>query len=424
MDRDLGLRTQDFILYPSLELGTGYNSNLFYESEDETPIGSPYVHLMPKLQLNNQNTRNLKLDFDANALFNYYTDSNEAVQDQNSLGGEVGVGATFFDAGPVALQLRERFRRAVERRNMESGRNFNRNVNRVGGGLNFRPGGRALEVKADYDFVADLFTDTADDWGDLTYHDMSLRASWKFFPFTALVLDTNWQVRDYLSETGGHYNELTDSKPLKIKAGVNGFITKKLSVLAMVGWGNSFHDDFVQSDTAENDPNQDFYTPDADSSYNGPIADARVSLKLSPTTIVQGGYSYDFNDSLFTNYVAFHEVYGNFQQRIAQRVDFELDVAYQYLMYSQLPAAYVGADPAVTGIMQSGFDRRDQVLKTRATVKVDITRTLAFQALYGIEMNNTLPGAETTAFTLKKGDVQDLMAYTRHFVEGSLILRY
>lgn len=430
---DLGLRTDDFLFLPSLELGWGYDSNLFYANDDayESPTPSQFLHVVPKMVVSNLNTKNVKLDFDGSATVNYYIADSESVQDHNSLGGLVGASATFFNDGPVSLQVRERFRRALDRRNEESGQSFNQNLNRIGGGILFRPGGRSLEVKADYDFMADYFTDPAADWGDVQAHEMAVRANWKFFPFTALVLDSTWQFRDYLYEGDGYYGELTDCAPFKIRVGVNGFITKKLAVMAMLGYGNSFHDE--RDETAA----QAKGTPDANSSFSGLLADARVSYKLSPSTLVQTGYSYDFSDSLFVNYVAYHEIFVDGQQRVANIVDLGVTAAYRYMMYSQIPYKFLNNDLGVgiNGILNSGWDRRDQIVKLDATATVTISRYLAFQAMYSAEFNNAF--SEASAFgtyycqsgkkDCKDNDPtyrEDIMAYTRHLLQGSFIVRY
>ena len=422
----LGVHTDDFVLLPTFVLGMAYDTNVFYEdvSDYEEPNSSPLLKVGPGLTIINRNTRNLKVKFSGNAYVDYYLADSETVSEHSNFGGDVGIAATFFNSGQFSLTLRERFRRALERRNGQTGSNFNRHLNRVGAGAVFKPGGGALEIRTDYDFVADLFSDTTKDWGDLVYHDVRLRASWKFFPFTAVLAEGNWQVRDYLSDGHGYYGELTDNTPLKGRIGINGFITKKLSFMALVGWGHSFHAERTV------DPQETAETPDANQSFNSVIGEARLSLRFSPNTILQGGYVRDFRDSLFSNFVSYHKFYGNFQQRIASRVDVELDVAYLYLTYAQLPRSYLynAQSDAVTGLLGAGWDRTDILLVGQMKTTVDITRALGLELLYRMELNNE-PFNSDAKFGVRRTEadgttIEDYLAYNRHFILGSLVVRY
>jgi hypothetical protein len=429
--RDLGLNAGEFKLFPYLKVGYGYDSNLFYSDDTqwEQPEGSQLLRVVPGVRIQNRNTRNISLRFKGEASVDQYVTSNETVREHSNVGADISLGATFFQSSPVALTLSEQFRRALERRNFESARNYNRNVNRIGGGLIFKPGGGALEVKTTYTFAADLFSDTGADWGDLLYHEARVAGTWKFFPFTALVLDANWQIRDYLSEDQGLYGELTDSMPLRVRVGVNGFLTKKLSLMLLLGYGNSFHDDHQVAAGTPLNPNEN-------DDFNMLIGEARVSFKFSDNTVLQGGYQYDFEDSLFTNWVQYHKVYVNFLQRIANRVDLEADVAYLYRIYSQLPRAYFeeATSPQIKSTfwgLMTGYERTDVVLAVQLKASVDITRALAFELAYNLELNSDplLPresifGTCVDAPCNSANVMRDYVGYQRHAVLGSLILRY
>ena len=428
LPRELGLKAGNFNIQPFLNVGYGYDSNLFYNDDTqwEKPSGAQLVKIVPGLKVVNLNTRNLELSFGGSALIDRYISDVEAVKKQSNVGGDAKISAAFFKSSPVSLRVSEQFRRALERRHTESSENYNRNVNRVGAGVGFKPGGGALELGVDYAFVADLFADVEGDWGDLIYHDITLKGSWKFFPYTALVLDGNWQAREYLDKDMGKYGELTPSKPLRVRFGLNGFITRKLSVMALVGYGNSFHEQRVTADM----------NPRENDSFNMVIGEARVSARFSPNTILQGGYQFDFNDSTFSNYVQFHKFYINFQQRFLNRIDVGADLSYFIKDYAQLPKAYFEAstDKATTGSfygLLTGYDRRDLVLHARLTAAVDITRFLAFEASYNMELNNEPMNSSGKFGTCMEAVCTDLgqtfidyVAYQRHFVLASLILRY
>jgi hypothetical protein len=431
MDRELGLNAGTFKILPHLRFGYGYNSNVFNSDDTtwESPISAQYLRIAPGFDIANKNGKNVGIKLGAQANWDQYLSDNSRVEDQSNLGGKISARATFFQISPVSLILQDNFRRALERRNFESTRNFNRNVNRVGGGVLFKPGGGALEMKALYNFASDFFTDVDSDWGDLLVHDISVSGTWKFFPFTAFVLDANWQQREYLADKQGRYGELTNSAPLRIRVGVNGFITKKLSLLLLLGYGNSFHEKHKVAADATINPNEN-------DSFNMPVGEVRLSFKFSPNTIVQGGYRYDFADSLFSNYTEYHRVNLNFLQRIAGRVDLEADVAFMYRIYAQLPKAYfqeatdVDAQASLYGLT-TGYERNDMVLLAKLKATVDITRFLAFEAVYELELNNDplrdradIFGACLDANCDKPGVTYDYVGYKRHVVFANLVLRY
>lgn len=444
--RNLGLAAGEFLLLPRLGVGYGFDSNVFYEFDDEyeSPNGAQFILVEPELKVRNRNERNMSLNFRANTSFIRYVTDDKTVSRHDNVGADIGANVLFLADGPVSLALRERFRRALERRNFETARNFNRHFNEIGGGVVFKPGGGALQVRGDYAFVTDMFTDTDNNWGDLYVHDIEVKSAWKFFPFTAAMLEASWQVRDYLDNrrdpttgepTYGFYGELTDNSPLRVKAGLHGFITKKLAITALVGYGNSFH--VKRKDPPETSPR--FKTPNANKSFEGVVGEARLGLHFSPVSVVQAGYQYDFRDSLFSNYVAFHRVYGNIEQRIADRVDLMLDFSYYYMDYAQLPHMYIDRkypDFSITGL--SGFDRVDIIMLGRLRAAFDITRFLAFEASYSLEWVNPRADATKThrggAFYTevhipKHGnspavDVKDTYAYQRHLVLGTFVLRY
>jgi len=431
MDRELGLNAGTFKILPHLRFGYGYNSNVFNSDDTswEQPVGSQFLQIAPGFDISNKNGKNVKIDLGAEASWDQYLSDNEHVADQSNLGGKVSARAVFFQQSPVSLILQDKFRRALERRNYESTRNFNRNVNRVGGGLLFKPGGGALELKALYNFASDFFTDVDADWGDLLVHDVSVSGTWKFFPFTAFVLDADWQQRNYLADGQGRYGELTDSAPLRVRAGINGFITKKLSLLLLLGYGNSFHEKRAVAEGAAVNPNEN-------DSFNMVVGEARLSFKVSPNTIVQGGYRYDFADSLFSNYTEYHRVNLNLLQRIAGRVDLEADVAFIYRLYSEIPHAFLygsGESPppsSLTGLTRR-FERQDAILHAKLQAKFDITRFLAFNASYELEINGEPLQTRDAVFgtcldkgCTSDGAVFDYTGYKRHVVFANLVLRY
>lgn len=434
-ERKLGIGAGDFLILPKLNIAYSYDSNVFYAGKDDIGYDAGqhamvYQQILPGnaltfglgLGIKNKNTKTMLLDLVATGGYDLYLSDNEKLKEHSNFKVDAGIRAEFFRSGPVALILHERFRRMLERRNGETSANYNRHVNDLGLGIRFAPGGKALQITAGYSFISDAFTDVPSSWGDMFVHDLDLRGAWKFFPYTALVLETNWQIRDYRTDDAGRYGELTDSKPLRIRVGLNGFITKRFSILGLIGYGNSFHKERADETNAG-----------ANDSFNMLIGELRLSLQFNPDSVLQGGYRYDFRDSLFVNFTSYHKLYLNYQQRIAKRLELELDVGYFFLKYSALPRAYLENESSVTGLIgisEADWARKDQWLVGSIRGTVDITRWLAFEVMYRLELiNDPLNSSQRFGSCLDYAcdDVKsgrDYTGYTRHYLLANLIFRY
>lgn len=415
--KTLGLNAAGFIFKPELTFSTEYNTNLFYADENDpiAPMDAWLIKLIPSLAF--QSPRHSVLMVDAHGAFEFrkYFHKRETVTKQSMFGGVAGLEAVFFPRSVVSVTLHEDFRRLLERRNFETTASWDRNFNKAGLTINIRPGGKAMSFRVGYDFITDYFLDTTGDWGDVHRHDVNARYSWKFFPFTALIIEAGWEMQDYLHKDGGHYGELTDSMPLRTRVGINGFITKSIAVMLMAGYGNSFHDkrSVAAGETTNKGEND---------SYNSFLAEARFSWKATPTTILQIGYKHDFRDSVFSNYLQYDRVYANAKQRLFSLWDLRLDASYEYLQYSALPHAYQTSRPDVIaqfgGLVGQRF-RNDSAIRVNVGTDVDILRYLKVSLDYRFQM------LDTPFFVLLRNtSAPDSLGYMSHVITMMLTVRY
>jgi hypothetical protein len=413
----LGLNAAGFIFKPELSFSTEFNTNLFYSDENDPmkPVEAWLIKVIPALAF--QSPRHSVLMVDAHGAFEFrkYFHARESVTKQSMFGGVAGLEATFFPRSVVSVTLHEDFRRVLERRNFESTASWDRNFNKAGADINIRPGGKAMSFRIGYNFITDYFLDTAGDWGDVHRHEVHGRYSWKFFPFTALILEAGWEMHDYLDKDQGYYGELTDSMPLRTRVGINGFITKSLAVMLMAGYGNSFHDtrSVATGETTNKGEN---------GSYNSFLAEARVSWKATPNTILQLGYKHDFRDSVFANYVQYERVYANAKQRFFGIWDLRFDASFEYLQYAALPYAYQTTRPDVIaqfgGLVGQRF-RNDNAFRVNVGTDVDILRYLKVSLDYHFQM------LDTPFFVqLRDASAPDSLGYLSHVITMMLTVRY
>ncbi len=432
--RQLGLYGGGFVFLPRMGVGWGYDSNVFYAGDNqwETPRSAQLLLIRPGVAIRNRAQENLSVEVSGSAELRRYVFGSELAKRHSNVAGEAGIRLHFFRRSTVSIALTEHFRRTLDRRNIESARDFNRHINRAGAAVTFAPGGRAFRLVGSYHFVADLFTDTDNDWGDLVYHDVRIQGVWRFLPFTSAVLDTRWQVRRYLAEGQGHHGELGDSSPLWVRAGLSGFFTPKLSLSALVGWGHSFHEGRSLTALERGEEQAGLATLRANDSYNGPLAEASVGFRFDPTTLVQLAYTYSFRDSLFANYVRFHRIGLSGDKRIAGRVDLSLGVAYSHLIHGQVSAETLGTGagdiPDIDRARgMSTKDRIDALLEGTLKASVDINRFLAFELAYRMTLlNEMINEGGNFYFSWYRAGVEqrDYVGFSRHWVFGSLVVRY
>jgi hypothetical protein len=114
---------------------------------------------------------------------------------------------------------------------------FNRDTVQLGAGINWRPGGGLFDWRLGYEFDYHYFESAT--YQDLSnsQHYVKTRGRWRFLPRTALLYDAELGFIYYGSSQG----ILNDSTPVRSRLGLNGLITDRFALLAMVGWGASFY---------------------------------------------------------------------------------------------------------------------------------------------------------------------------------------
>lgn len=155
-----------------------------------------------------------------------------------------------------------------------------------------------------------------------------LEGKWTFFPRTALVGDIGYyrhiwaqniidtpQGPNYAGEDLGETLVLADSHFVKARVGLRGRITPKLVLIGTVGYGDAWY----FADTAS------LTGADGDSweanptALQGLLSTVQAKYELAPGNRVTAGYQKDFEDSWFTNYMAYNSLYVTLENRFGPR---------------------------------------------------------------------------------------------------------
>ena len=385
-----------FRFSPRLAAEFRWDSNVFREDQSEHPKSAPILAFAPALTMVNPKPGLFRLYLDLKGDFRIYFGEDPAGMDQSNAGGTATFDLDFWPNGPFTLRVFDRFSRALLTRNDATSGTFTRNFNLAGIRGVFRPGGGALEFGLEYAYGFDFFDELGE--ADKRFHDLGFRASWKFYPLTRVFVDVDFKIIGYdepwLSVPTRTPN--VDSMPLRATAGIDGYITKRLSILAQAGWAQGFYADGPE--------------------LGGPIGLARVSYRVAKGTLLQLGYERAYQDSLHGNWSAEHRIFFAGQQQLWNRLDINATASYSFIDFSRFEY-----DDAV-GLEVSDPERSEQMLRVAASARFDIARWLAVEAGYSYEALFSDFSLLTTAEEPPR--VVQVFSYYRHQVYASVIGRY
>lgn len=419
LTKNLGIKAGEFVVLPTFSAGAMYNSNLFYMAEGDAnadPRGAWMLRFIPGLAIQTGKTAAIGLNVNGNIEYREYLSSDSVLTDQSKVAGQAAVRAEFLRNSPVQFTFNEKFSRKIERKNIEVSGTWDRNSNQIGGEVTLAPGGGAMKLMLGYNYLVDYFSGGAagtNNFGDKVGHQIEGKYTWKFLPFTAFVADVNWQMNNYLADGNGAYGELTDSTPLKARFGLSGYFSKSVSMILMAGWGNSMHEKRKVAAGEKTNPGEN-------DSYNSFLGDVKATWKPAENTTVNAGYSHDFRDSMFSNYVVVDGLKVGARQRLMDRIEFGGNLSYEHMAYATLPYKYQKASAAKI-VAFGGNDRKDNMLRVGADGTVDVTRWLGVQLKYSFDKLMT-----DWFVTINSGgaDIKEKMDYQVHVLEANLLFRY
>jgi hypothetical protein len=283
------------------------------------------------------------------------------------------------------------------------------------------PGGvgqrKALEIGAEYSFQFERYVDF--DAFDTNMHNVRLYGRWRFFPKTALEIDAKLSVRQWLEQND--FAGRTNSMPLRITAGINGFITKKLATTLKAGYAQGFYAAGPDVQTA--------------------IGQASLTWTPMSTIVLTGGYQRDFVDSLYGNFYTYDRFFLDTRFQLFGALSLQATAGFQLLEFSRF-------DPSSNG-QQRGFirysnvlQRNEQAVDAKLSLSYDFARYIGlivsyeFRTLlsdfemFGEQLGDSAAGvpAQPVPRANQRGDGSffdiDRGGYVRHFVLAGVSIRY
>lgn len=366
-DRELaegrGIRTGNFELHPGIGAEFGYDSNAFYQSGSNStaPRAMPSalrLRITPSFSVStlgaqrlrnsdtaaSQPTVNFRAGLGLGIHLFFSPDGGANVSSLNGVDGTASVRADFFPGRTWQFSIGDQFQRSIQagsevlladRTTTSPTRNFNTATLEVA----YAPGRGTFEFRLGYNFIANIFDNPGDLFGGRNFsalnylsHDITARVRWRFLPKTAILFDAGVTPTNYLSPGMGTswVNGLFNSTPMRARIGINGLITEKIALLAMVGYQATFFSGGDNADTV--------------------IGQAELRWIISELASLRVGFQRDIQNSFIGNFTTRNRGYLTYQHSFNRRFLLQLDGSVGYQEYGYVAQTDGGRLPTVSGV--------------------------------------------------------------------------
>ncbi len=384
----IGIREGDFELHPGIAGEVGYDSNYFLRSTGSgfansggapnfaPPIPALVFRITPSLYISTIGPQRREGDVIAqppsvrfragiSATYREFVGLSSdpvASQPQNDISAQRNIGGNadarleISPERPFGAVLFANYGRFILPTSVSSDPNLslNRDEVGVGGELVAQPGSGTLDWRFGYALRDTLFEESAGQPYDNIVNSLYTRGRWKFRPRTALIYDASFNFNSYQNETqAATVGGLVNSTPIRTRIGLNGLITDRFTLTALVGWGAGFY----QTTLTSAQPQYDSVIGQAElkwflSSSPGLAQSSDVGLSLSSIAI---GYTRDFQNSYLGNYYGQDRGYLRFNYFFAGRALVSLEGGVSGIEYPNMYWGPDAANPAGGDFRHSAF---------------------------------------------------------------------
>lgn len=377
------------VLHPIVGIETGFVSNVFYESGDEDPRGAGIMRLIAQVGAGSLSPQRLAVHSDNESpppvnqgAFQYRADlrltydlflsGDDNVQEQGGLGVGALIRGAVYPQRTWSFLYLDNFQRLIRATNFETSDQTNRDINRLQLGLQFAPGGRAIQSLLHYENVIDVFEDDDQQFANRMHNAIGLTVSWRFRPYTVFFTDATIGY-----DTGlGSESVKNDSYPLTVQTGVQTLLTVNTTAIARVGYTNGFYS--------------------AGPSYSTLLAGVELGYRYAYTGRITAMYDYNHQDSINANFFRDH----HFRLLLEQQI-----VPFVFTLQPELRLRrYEGVMTVVPGAPDT---RDDVIVSVAAGGRYSFRDWLAGVIEYRLS-------SVSTDFTYDVGGTMDDPSFARH----------
>jgi hypothetical protein len=317
-----GYQAGDFEVHPGIAAQVGYDSNYLGRS-DKTgptlangapaapPIDSGLLAITPSLNL--ATIQSGKADappvgFSAGASGTYREFFASALQNQRNMSVAANALLTILPGREWSGSISASYIRLIQPTILgDPDQSYNTDTISATADLATVPGLGTLDWHFGYTFTGTFFEDSAGSAYNNYTNTAYTRGRWKFRPRTALLYDGTISWRDYPNTQDSSF-VLHNQTPVRARIGLEGLVTSRFSVLAMIGYGGTFTSALSATDPSAD--NYDSVIGNLELRFypgNNPSTTASTaSLLFSQIAI---GYLRDFTSSYLDDYVGIDRGY-------------------------------------------------------------------------------------------------------------------
>jgi len=250
----IGVRVGNLELHPGIAGEVGYDSNYFLRAPSEDPLAAYRLRITPSISLATlgpqrregagPQVQSVTFRGGAYASYNELIAADSKHSSELSDQRHVDLGAdlvlNIMPQAQVGADVYANFVRMVQPSNDTDTENaFNRDSVRFGAGATWRPGGGLFDWRLGYEGTYNYFEkDTFKDLNNLQ-NQVNMRGRWRFLPRTAVLYEGSYTWVDY----SNNRTTQRDGAVIRSRIGLNGLITTRLSLLALIGWAGTFYNE-------------------------------------------------------------------------------------------------------------------------------------------------------------------------------------
>jgi hypothetical protein len=334
-------------LSPDIDVGLLYRSNIVQSSDD--PVGGVSLTVAPGARLDYQ-TPDSEFRFTGDyRLVKFFSRRLSAADQFNDF--DLQADGSFLRTRPVGISFYQRAALANNNTDRLGNTPFHtrfRNQSQLG--LQIRPGPvLQFDVRGNFEydnFRVPLGAQLAETRGFNERFGVGgvVHAEWRFFPRTAVVLDVDvtrysW-ARNWIAEgPGGTFLAMPGSTHTRIMPGIRGRFTEKLVVVGQVGYGLAQYREQDVLDAcggagAECDPENPANPFGRDlRGLQRLLLVAQLQYAFDEGRRFTLGYRKDFDDVFFSNFMAYHRIYGALNSRLGSGFSTEVTASIRQEAY-------------------------------------------------------------------------------------------
>ncbi|MEM9195591.1 MAG: outer membrane beta-barrel protein [Myxococcota bacterium] len=298
-----GIRLGDLELHPGIGIELGYDSNVFYSSDDRVQ-GSGIMRVTPHLNVStlgierrgDGETRGTPpvVAFSGGLSASYYLFFIDEARNNVSVDADLRL--TINPERPVSFTIYETFGRSVRPFTETAGEgdiDYARIRNTAGARFDLGTVGGVLRGHVGYELNLEIFESDDFAYANNLFHRIQAGTSWKFLPNTALIYDFQFDIQDFINTDDPSLVLRSDAYRVRSRVGVNGSITNTLSASVLVGYHAGFYD--------------------FGDEFESVAAQAEIRWQATPTTRFALGYDGDYSFSIAGGFARRDRGYANFQ---------------------------------------------------------------------------------------------------------------